>query len=79
MVRLGRERAQRIVNLEKMFVRLKAAEAVLKSHKEAEAAMRQSQAVFVAAEGLSQAVAQQQPLGQQVSQEYHRLNTYYSR
>ena len=61
-MRLGSERAQRIVMLERLFVRLKAVEAVLSNHAEAEATIRTTHMLFLATQELTSHIVAHQPL-----------------
>ena len=65
-LRLGRERAHRIQVLERLFLRLKAAEAVLTSHAKAQASIETAHSLFMAAETVSGAVDRHESLGAQL-------------
>lgn len=63
---LGRERAFRIQRLERLFLRLKAVEAVLTAYVDREASLRRLQRLFLACQDFGDSQHQQATLSQQV-------------
>lgn len=66
LLRLGEERAKRVATLQRLFLRLKAVEAVMVSHAKRDETVRRMQRVLLASQAFMSAVEDRESLSQQV-------------